>query len=118
MSREALEMTPPRRVSRVVSPSTYFGASQRGYAGAEANVEMAHVPQLELPKHYVLPPIYQPPPPPHIAPGPQYGRVPDTRQKVRDSSFRWSGALPRTRKWISIVGQAFCAANFIRGTSK
>ena len=81
MSREALEMTPPRRVSRVVSPSTYFGASQRGYAGAEANVEMAQVPQLELPKHYVLPPIYQPPPPPHIAPGPQYGRVSDTRQR-------------------------------------
>nr|CCA23219.1 conserved hypothetical protein [Albugo laibachii Nc14] len=73
MNRKALEMTPPRRVSRVVSPSTYFGASQRGYAVAAANVELVQAPQPDLPQHYV--------PPPHIAPAPQYGCVPDTRQR-------------------------------------
>ena len=41
MNREALELMPPLRVSSVVSPSTYFGASQRGYAGAAASVGIA-----------------------------------------------------------------------------
>ena len=79
MNRKALEMTPPRRVSRVVSPSTYFGASQRGYAVAAANVELVQAPQPDVPQHYVPLASYQPSP--HIAPGPQYGRVPDTRQR-------------------------------------
>ena len=76
MSKKSLEMTPHLRVSLVVSPSTYFGASQRGYAVAAANVEMAQAEQPDLP-----PPIHQPQLPQHIAPGTQYGRVPGTRQR-------------------------------------
>uniref|UniRef100_A0AAV1TYK1 Uncharacterized protein n=1 Tax=Peronospora matthiolae TaxID=2874970 RepID=A0AAV1TYK1_9STRA len=81
MTREASDVSPPRRVSPGVSPSTYFGARQPGYAGAAANVEMAQAPQPVLPQHYVPPPMYQPAPPPHMAPELQYDRVPDTRQR-------------------------------------
>uniref|UniRef100_A0AAV1TA11 Uncharacterized protein n=1 Tax=Peronospora matthiolae TaxID=2874970 RepID=A0AAV1TA11_9STRA len=80
VTRESVDVSPPRRVSPGVSPSTYFGARQPGYAGAAANVEMAQAPQPVLPQHYVPPPVYQPAPPPHMAPGLQYDRVPDTRQ--------------------------------------
>ncbi|CAI5716720.1 unnamed protein product [Hyaloperonospora brassicae] len=69
MTREALDVSPPRRVSPGVSPSTYFGARQPGYAGAAAKVEMAQAPQPVLPQQYVPPPMYQPAPPPHMAPG-------------------------------------------------
>ena len=72
MTREALDATPLRRVSSGVSPSTYFGSRQPGYANAAANVEMAQAPQPVLPQHYVPPPM---------APGLQYDRVPDTRQR-------------------------------------
>uniref|UniRef100_A0AAV1T1I0 Uncharacterized protein n=1 Tax=Peronospora matthiolae TaxID=2874970 RepID=A0AAV1T1I0_9STRA len=81
MTKEALDVSPPRRVSPGVSPSTYFGARQPGYAGAAANVEMPQAPQPVLPQHYVPPPMYQPAPPPHMGPGLQYDRVPDTRQR-------------------------------------
>ncbi|CAI5733621.1 unnamed protein product [Hyaloperonospora brassicae] len=81
MTREALVVSPPRRVSPGVSPSTYFGARQPGYAGAAVNVEMAQAPQLVLHQHYVPPPMYQPAPPPHMAPGLQYDLVTDTRQR-------------------------------------
>ena len=72
MTSEALIVRPPRRVSPSVSPSTYFGARQPVYANAAANVEMAQAPQPVLPQHYVPPPM---------APGLQYDRVPDTRQR-------------------------------------
>ena len=55
MTREALDVSPPRRVSPGVSPSTYFGARQPGYAGAAVNIEMAQAPQPVLPQHYVPP---------------------------------------------------------------
>ena len=81
MTREALDVSPPRRVLPGVSPSTYFGARQPGYAGAAANVEMAQAPQPVLPQHYLPPPMYQSAPPPHMAPGLQYDRVPDAQQR-------------------------------------
>lgn len=41
MSREVLDIMPPRRVSPRVSPNTCLDLHQHGYAGAAANVEMA-----------------------------------------------------------------------------
>ena len=81
MTREALGVTPPRRVSPVVSPSTYFGARQLGYASAASKFEMAQAPQPVLPQHYVPTPMYQLSPPPPMVPGLQYDHVPDTRQR-------------------------------------
>ena len=81
MTREAMDATPLRRVSSGVSPSTYFGSRQPGYANAAANVEMAQAPQPVLPQQYVPPPMYQPAPPPPMAPGLHYDHVPDTRQR-------------------------------------
>ena len=84
MSREALDFTPPRRVSPGVSRSTYFNVHQRGYAEAAANVEMAQTPQPALPQHFVPPPPYQSASPQQFVPRRQYDRVPDSRQRELD----------------------------------
>lgn len=84
MRREASEMKPPRRVFFVLSHFTTIGASQHGCAGAVTNVEMSQAPQPALLQHYVPPPINLPPPPPHIAPGSEYGCEPETRRRKLD----------------------------------
>uniref|UniRef100_A0AAV1TRK0 Uncharacterized protein n=1 Tax=Peronospora matthiolae TaxID=2874970 RepID=A0AAV1TRK0_9STRA len=80
MTREALDVLPPRRVSPSESPSTYFSTRQPGYAGAAAKVEMEQAPHPVLPQHYVSPPMHQPAPH-NMAPGLPYDRVPDTLQR-------------------------------------
>lgn len=81
MSREAFDVTPPRRVSPGVSPNTCFGLQQRGYADAAANVEMAYAPQPVLPQHYRPPSFYQSVAQEEFLPGLQLELVPDSRQR-------------------------------------
>uniref|UniRef100_A0AAV1T9C7 Uncharacterized protein n=1 Tax=Peronospora matthiolae TaxID=2874970 RepID=A0AAV1T9C7_9STRA len=59
MNRRALDVTPPRAPSPHMSPGTYFGMNQPGYARAAENVERAQAPQPGLPQHFVPPPVCQ-----------------------------------------------------------
>uniref|UniRef100_A0AAV1UG45 Uncharacterized protein n=1 Tax=Peronospora matthiolae TaxID=2874970 RepID=A0AAV1UG45_9STRA len=116
MTREALDVSPSRRVSPGVSPSTYFGARQPGYAGAAAKVEMAQAPQPVLPQHYVPPPMYQPAPPPHMAPGLQSDLVPDTRpMKLGIRPFDGKELYQGLGSGNFIVGQEICKADHVEG---
>ncbi|KAG3106234.1 hypothetical protein PI124_g13866 [Phytophthora idaei] len=83
MDLRALERTPPPRRTLGVSPATYLGARQPGYADAAAqlhaqaaaNVEMTHVPEPPLPQHAMPPQVGQGVGvhnPAYPAPGPQY----------------------------------------------
>lgn len=81
MHRRALDMTPPRAPSPAVSPGTYFGFQQQGYAEAAANVEMAQAPHQPLPQHYVPQPAYRQAPQQMRDPGPYLGQVPNTRER-------------------------------------
>ncbi|CAI5711704.1 unnamed protein product [Peronospora destructor] len=79
MKRRALEVTPPRARSPCLSPGTYFGVNQPGYARAAEHVEMAQAPHPGLPQHYVPPSVYQQRPVPQNVPS--FERVPDARQR-------------------------------------
>uniref|UniRef100_A0AAV1T532 Integrase catalytic domain-containing protein n=1 Tax=Peronospora matthiolae TaxID=2874970 RepID=A0AAV1T532_9STRA len=79
MNRRALNVTPPRAPSPHMSPGTYFGMNQPGYARAAENVERAQAPQPGLPQHFVPPTVCQQAQiPQHV---PSYARVPDARQR-------------------------------------
>ena len=81
MTREDLDLTPPRRVSPGMPPSTYVNVHQRGYAEAATNLDMAQASHTALPQHFLPPPSYQSVSPQHFVPGLQHDRVPDTHQR-------------------------------------
>ena len=76
MNRRTLDMTPPRAPSPAVSPGTYFGFKQQGYAEAAANVEMAQAPHRSLPQ-----PAYRQAPQQMRDPEPYLGQVANTRER-------------------------------------
>lgn len=61
MHRSALELTPTRPRSPNLSPMTYFGVRQPGYAKTADKVEMVQAPQTGLPQHCVPHRDYQQP---------------------------------------------------------
>lgn len=82
-NRRALNLTPPRLRWSYMSPGTYLGANEDGYARAAENAEMTQAPQQGLQHNFVSPPIYKyATPPQHVVPqGHMYARVQMRRQR-------------------------------------